>query len=197
MLEAAVLNERWESVAGTHRRANSIKPRVFWAPDESSLASGELRSLFAYWRKLRGDKPMPRQDQIDPLDMRDALGFLFLMDVVDGGADFRYRVYGSKVVDRYSVDMTGKLLSNLKVDSVFVDFFMAGYRAVVARKIPLLTQHNHSPFVAATDTVRLILPLANDKGEVGRILVGNIPGEWRPPTRLEPPQSKRISLRTS
>ncbi len=189
ILEATILNERWESVARGHRTADRIKPRVFWNPDESNLNHRELRSLLAYWRKLRGDQPMPRQDKIDPLEMQDALGFLFLLDVLDGGADFRYRVYGSKVVDRYSVDMTGKLLSNLKVDPVFVDFFMAGYRAVIARRTPLLTQHCHSPYVAVTDTVRLILPLANEQGDVSRILVGNIPGEWRQPARLKPLQS--------
>jgi hypothetical protein len=180
-LTVAILTERWEAVAAIHHRAKSPTPRILWDPEVSNLAHRELRSLLTYWRTLSGDQPMPRQDKIDPLEMRDALGFLFLLDVLDGGADFRYRVYGSKIVDRYGVDMTGKLLSALKVDPIFVDFFFAGYRAVIARQTPLLTHHIHSPYVAVIDTVRLILPLANEQGEVGRILVGNIPGGWRSP----------------
>ncbi len=160
-------------------QAGRFPPTVFWEPTAADVAHPELRFLLVYWNALRGDQDLPRHTQIDPLDMQDALGFIMLLDVMDDGRDFRYRLYGSKVADRSRIDMTGKLLSEFEIAPLTRGFFIAGYRAVINRRLPLLTEHHHTPDIAITSTTRLVLPLADGGGAVSRMLVGNMPGDWR------------------
>lgn len=50
---------------------------------------------------------MPLASEIDALEMRPALGYGMLVEPVDGGADFRDRLYGSNLAAVSGFDMTG------------------------------------------------------------------------------------------
>lgn len=43
-----------------------------------------LRQLYEYWDKQRGDRAMPSRADLDPIDMRFAIGNVILIDVIDG-----------------------------------------------------------------------------------------------------------------
>lgn len=181
-LALAIERDRLDLLQETYRRHDRPAPELVWNPQIADLPHVELQFLIRHWDYLRGHGRLPRHSRIDPLDMQEALGFLMLLEVIDGGADYRYRLYGSKVADRSGVDMTGRRLSDFEIEPLTKRFFIAGYRAVVRRREPLATVHVHAPNIAISSTMRLILPLSDETDAVSRLLVGNIPGGWRPPS---------------
>ena len=151
-------------------------PDFVWAPSVDRLSAAQLRFLLRYWSELAGARGMPRAKEIDALEMRPALGYINLLDVIDGGEDFRYRVFGSVIAAVAGYDMTGRTVSALKTAPYMAEFALATCRAVVLRGQPLLTEHR--PPASAVPTVAwhgLILPLAGEDGTVTRLLVGSVP----------------------
>ncbi len=137
----------------------------------------------AYWAGLSSEESFVAAKEIDPLDMWPALGFVMLVDVVDDGADFRFRVYGSAIAQSVELDVTGKLMSEVPWKGVVMDFFYAVYRAVLIRPEPLYTEHEPPTTIGVKLWHRLMLPLMDEDRKVCRVLVGNVPGEWRKPVK--------------
>lgn len=156
-------------------------PRLIWTPEPDDLEHEPLRFLMDYWHGMRRGDGLPSAAGIDPVKMRPVLGNVMLLDVLDGGADFRYRLYGSNIAERAGFDMTGKRVSDIKTGGAVATFFRHIYQAVLKRRQPIYTQHQPPVTIAVTTWYRLILPLAEADAEINRLLVGNIPGEWRSP----------------
>jgi hypothetical protein len=118
---------------------------------------------------------MPLTREIDALDMRPALGYVSLLDVIEKGRDFRYRVFGSAIAAVAGFDMTGRNASALKAGAEAVAFALALFRAVVERREPLLTEHGPPSTVNSVAWHSLILPLGDGSGAVTRLLSGAVP----------------------
>jgi len=166
--------------------AQDIRPPTFrWNPDTGTLGEAPLEVLFRWWLSKRPAGRLPSIDAVDPVELRGALGYLMILDVLEDGWDYRYRLYGTEIARHAKRDYTGQKTSDLKVFSTIPIFYIACYRAVLARPEPLTT-HNQPPIDVATSSwTRLILPLAGHDGRIARFLVGNVPGAWRQP-RDEP-----------
>jgi hypothetical protein len=72
-----------------------------------------LEELVAYWERQRGRAAMPPRRAIDPGALQRHLPNLFMLDVLDGGADFRFRLIGTRIVEGLGRDSTGKRFSEL------------------------------------------------------------------------------------
>ncbi len=155
-------------------------PKLIWSPAPENLEHNPLRFLMDYWQRLRQADGLPRATAIDPVEMRPALGNVMLLDVLDGGTDFRYRLYGSKIAERAGFDMTGKRVSDIGTSTAVATFFTYVYQAVLKRREPIYTEHRPPAAIRVTKWYRLILPLGDADGAINRLLVGNIPGDWRP-----------------
>lgn len=150
-------------------------PVIQWQPTEADLEPEPLRFLLAHWTNLKGDQVLPRKQQIDALEMQPALGYIALLDIVDGGADFRYRLFGSLIAQASGYDMTGRLLSVHRASSYIVDFYRTCYRAILLRPEPLATVHAPPSAESSTIWSRLILPFSDQPKQVDRLLVGIVP----------------------
>jgi hypothetical protein len=150
-------------------------PAIVWAPRVDDLAPRQLRFLLTHWTELKGARRYPLCGQIDPFQLQPALGFIALVDVVDRGADFRYRLFGSKIALVSGFDVTGRLVSQHPASPYIVAFTLAAYRAVLQRGEPMATVHSPPPAVSTTVWHRLVLPLAGASGAIERFLVGNVP----------------------
>jgi hypothetical protein len=104
-----------------------------------------------------------------------------ILDVLENGWDYRYRLYGSEIAQRAKRDYTGLRTSELKVVSPIPNFYIACYRAVLVRPEPLMTRNQAPSEVATTSWTRLVLPLRGPEDDIARFLVGNVPGVWREP----------------
>ncbi len=90
------------------RTGSRFEIQVTGEPDAPALAD-----LLAYWERKRAGRIAPRRIDIDPVEMREHLPNIFLLDVLENGADFRYRLLGTSIVDGMGRDSTGKRLSEL------------------------------------------------------------------------------------
>lgn len=77
------------------------------------VESTAVRDAVAYWKTLCNGRAFPSRSEILPRDIRGLLRNICLLRVVDGGADYEYRVIGDAHVIAYGFSMQGKLLSNV------------------------------------------------------------------------------------
>lgn len=145
-----------------------------------TLKHPKLARLLDYWLERRNGAPLPRRTDIDPLDMKEWLGNLLLMDCADGG-DWRYRLYGSEFVQEFGREMTGHLISELPGEQQRL--IQAEYERARASGWPSSRVYTAEFDIATlirrpgdgTKWVtweRLILPLAGPDGAVQMLLVG-------------------------
>jgi hypothetical protein len=73
----------------------------------------DAAALTAYWRGKCAGRPMPDRRDIVPPEIVRLLPNLHISEVVDGGRDFRFRLFGTALVNFLNVELTGKLLSEL------------------------------------------------------------------------------------
>lgn len=153
----------------------AAQPRFAWHPSDAALASDKLHFLMSHWTELKGAGPMPHVRAIDPLKMRPVLGYIMLIEAVDGDRDFRYLVYGSEIASISEGEMTGKLASTLQASQKVVEFGVASYRAAWRRPEPLYTIRTPVGAYRTAEWHRLTLPLAGDDGRVARLIAGSVP----------------------
>jgi hypothetical protein len=151
------------------------KPTIVWSPTAESIAAPQLRFLLQYWTGLAPDGAVPNRRRIDPLAMRPALGYVMLIDIVDRGRDFRYRLYGSTIALISQLDMTGRLMSEHPASTYVNEFGLAANRAVLSRRLPLYTERTPALAERTTRWQRIAMPLADDSGEITRLLAGTVP----------------------
>ena len=176
--------ERWSLLMADSDEADAIAEfaaeygrdaRLIWNPTPDQVPSEALQFLLNYWTQFCAGGSLPRPQDIDPLEMRPALGYVALVDPVDHGHDFRYRLYGSMLASISNVDMTGKLLSELKATRAVREFSLATYRAALLRKQPVYVVRSPDGAMFTAQWVRLTLPLFDDAGQVARFVTGTVP----------------------
>lgn len=163
-------------------RANGNNPPLLrWAPDADDLPKPQLKFLLDRWNALRGDAALPPRKTIDPVALKPALGFIMLLDAVDDGWDYVYRLYGSEITPHVVRDYTGMRTSELVMSghTYITHFYIACYRAARQRRAPLYTENTPPPSIAVKVWHRLLLPFADAAGDPNHFLVGNVPGPWR------------------
>jgi len=106
-----------------------------------------------------------------------------IADAATVGEDYRYRLYGSRIAERAGFDLTGKLTRDVPTHPAIGLLFRVCYRACAARRLPLFTRHVPPANIGVVYWSRIVLPLANEKGEARHFLVGNVPGKGHPAQR--------------
>ncbi|MCM0019263.1 MAG: PAS domain-containing protein [Tagaea sp.] len=131
----------------------------------------ELRKVQAYWdAKRRQDGGLPRRADIDPLELRFALGHLILTDVEPGAPPrFRHRLVGSHIVDFLGYDATGLHLDALAARQLAAHVIPA-YREVAATGAPCVQFLDAALDDRYLRAEILRLPLAEDGRTVNMIL---------------------------
>jgi hypothetical protein len=133
--------------------------------DPLALANPTLAFLRSYWESKRNGRAMPSRADIDPLEMKEHLGWLILADVLANYEDFRFRLVGTRVTDYFGRDITGKRLSEAYAGfgPAALKMALAVYRKVARDRIVLRTFGNTGwlgeDFL---DFEQLFLPLSED-----------------------------------
>jgi hypothetical protein len=130
-----------------------------------------LGPVLAYWTAKRGDRSMPRKCDIDPLEIPPKiLPNLQLIDVIDGGARFRYLLVGTALVDAFGRDFSGQYPDDMFSDDR-LNSTQGIYRAVCNSKTPLFSRNKyHTPKNIDLFALRIYAPLPNDDSHVHHIL---------------------------
>lgn len=130
-------------------------------------------ALLAWWLRKRGDAPAPPpRSALDPAELRAHLGSLALIEQIDEGRDYRFRLIGTNITEAYGRDSTGKSVRELySYDPTYRDYMLGicdnvTARAVIARGAGDLRTVGRD--YRRFDT--LLLPMTRDDGSVGWIL---------------------------
>ena len=118
-------------------RPNQADYRV--VVDPPTIEEPLLHAVREYWRgKCRG-RAIPARADLDALEMRPFMGSMFLIDVIDGGRDFRFRLIGTQLVERFGRDSTGKSFSDAYAgaNQVTATWLRGVYERVVAEAVPI------------------------------------------------------------
>jgi hypothetical protein len=137
---------------------------------ERRLVHPRVRKLFVYWRSRAAPGRLPRRGDLDPLEMKPALGHLALVEVQRGPLRFRYRLHGARMAALDGFDMTGKWLDEHPVPTVRERISSSWARAAERRQLI----HGFRDCRADIRPRRyevLVLPLADDGLTVDKLLV--------------------------
>jgi hypothetical protein len=128
-----------------------------------------LREVLDYWNLLRGDRQMPRREAFDPMKVKRSLGLISITEVLRGGEDFRYILYGSEIARVQDRDFTGNLVSELPPPE-FGRFVQSHLREVVAEGIPTAYRIRVISDRMSIDYWRLLLPFCDEAGKLNEIM---------------------------
>jgi hypothetical protein len=131
-------------------------------------ADSILGGALAYWRKRRGDRPMPARRDFDPAEVPSLLPHLQLIDIVAGR--FRYRLVGTELVQMFGRDYTGEFADEL-FHGPRSQMICEVYSAVCEARQPMFLRNRYLT-TKNLDLIanRLYLPLSEDACQVNMIL---------------------------
>lgn len=146
-----------------------------------------LRQLCAYWDERRRDRTFPARRDLDPLDFRQALGHVVLIDVLADPVRFRFRLHGSLLSARAGYDMTGKMVEELP-DPVNRALLLERCHGLVATRQPLVVVDQRIVGQRRYGYEAVWLPLARDGRTIDMLLGGLVyrdsraagPLDWEP-----------------
>lgn len=170
-----ICQDQLEPIRDVFRKEGAHGPVVIWDPEADQMTAEPLAALLRYWSSLRRQQALPLADTIDPLAMRRALGYVMLVDAVEGGQDFRYRLFGSAVAAVSGFDMTGRLLSDHQASAYLRAFSLALYRAALQRRRSVFSRYAPAGTTLTAQWHRVTLPLTDRSGTVIRLLAGAVP----------------------
>lgn len=154
---------------------NFVKQKVSSTAIELEAPSLRVtRGLYALWNRARGDLEMPQRKQMQPSQLKELTPFVYILNIIDDGADFSVRFMGSAIAQSIGADYTNAKLS----DSVnHPSTWRADvYREVIARKGPMVTAVDLGDFEREyAKTECILLPLANDKDQFTMIICAAAP----------------------
>lgn len=134
-----------------------------------------IRDFYRLWLGLRRGRKVPSRADLDPVAIKAYLPQIFMIDVENGGARFRYRLCGTAVAEVYG-DFTGRYVDEF-VSPAFRDTAVerlrdAALKLHVHYLVQALTWQNR-PYIRYR---RLLLPLSDDQ-RTANILLGIVYAE--------------------
>lgn len=142
------------------------------AAEVLDIRNQQLRDLYTYWQKMRGDSRIPPRSAFDPIQVPRLLPNLILLDVEPDSGRLIVRVLGTRVATVYGRDYTGQYLDEIYFGSNAASV-LEDYGTCARDGIPVLGERN---FRNVRDVVyrmeRLILPLSDDGKEVNKLISG-------------------------
>ena len=127
------------------------------------------RELYDYWQRLRGSRPAPERNEIEPADIRRILGDTFILEVA-GQGEYRFRLAGTRVCALYGRELKGK---------DFLSFWTGKDRDAVATLLAAVSQDAAAAVLGMTGRSAhdrdlpcevLLLPIRQKDGGFTRII---------------------------
>lgn len=144
-----------------------------------------LNAVKHYWDVKRGQRRMPGRRDIDPKEIKSLLPQVLLVDVLDGGNDFRYRLLGSKLRPYFPDEVTGKIMSEALAPfgAQTAGATLSVYRSVAIERTPLRIMGPGETFAQASKFFEaILLPLGDDENTANMIF-GAFEFDWVNPAR--------------
>lgn len=133
-------------------------------------APPDLRRMVGYWIGKAAGRDMPAFADIDPVEIPWALSRVYVVRVVDGGADFVYRLAGEAINLRYQGSLAGRRVADL-MTAESAAAIVRRWRRVVEGPCAYYVDSEH-PTASGTRIRgrRVVLPLAPPGGPPDHII---------------------------
>jgi hypothetical protein len=135
-----------------------------------SLVSARLVAVHDAWLRIAAGRVAPRREEITPALLKSALPWIWMIDAIDGGRDFRFRIAGDRVIQFLGRRYAGELLSQF-VDQPFFQRMHAVLVESVRCRRPLAVGPTRSnlPGKEFLEMEIVVLPLSEDGEHVTTI----------------------------
>jgi len=133
------------------------------------MRSKTANELFQYWNTVRGDRPLPRRDEIAPAEIRSLLPDLFMLQRQADGTS-RFRLAGTGVCALFGSELRDRQFSLLWQETEKAELACVPDQ-VMTRCTPILVSAVGRSAAGAVLEVELLLtPLASANGTNDRVL---------------------------
>jgi hypothetical protein len=141
--------------------------------DPKHLEHPTLGFLRAYWEGKRGGRPMPSRADINPSEMKQHLSWLVMLDVLEGGRDFRYRLIGDDVADYFFWNPTGKTVTESFANqpASLTNVVLNVYRGVIANRVPTYAFADAGWALKNVESCECLYVPLSDDGETINVLL--------------------------
>lgn len=145
-------------------------PRTF---DESFLerCSPDCAAVYHYWKRKRGDRPMPSRKDIDPLELARYLPRILLVNVDHDPLRLTYRLVGTTEVAARGSDPTGKSLPEHCFGESKEEAYNGYLEAIERRSFVFDEQPKETTNPRLFGLGTLLMPLSSDGERVDMVLV--------------------------
>ena len=133
-----------------------------------------IKTAARYCSELAAGREMPSRKDFRPTKVRSILGYIFLLDVLSNGSDYRFSLCGVHISVLYGADVTNMRLSD------FSDRDLSGrltntYDEVVATRSYKYVRGQYSWPDRAVNIERLLVPMTGPSGQLDAIFGLTIP----------------------
>ena len=132
-----------------------------WSFAAADCREPAIAQLYDYWLSKKAEHRFPARRDIDPLEMKFALGGITLFDVEQNPLRFRYRLIGADIVRRDGFDLTGRYLDELPLLQ-YRALIEGRLRMIMEKPAPLLVHNKQFYDQRWYDYEAIWLPLASD-----------------------------------
>lgn len=176
MADELVAGKRHPTADRLFMKRGAPPPSIQWSPVAEALPLEAHRLVLSLWRDAGGGDPFPPVTAIDPFQLKPVLGNVLILEVLNGGADFRFRLYGSTLAAEVRFDWTGATVQEMRrvLKGPGPALYLAAYRAMLRRHEPLYTVNTAMVVFQNRSWARLALPYGDAAADrIERILVAN------------------------
>jgi hypothetical protein len=130
-----------------------------------------LQRVEQYWAQLADGRPMPSRKDFHPHDLHWLFGHFYTVDILRGGADYRFGYVGDFWKALYASDLSGLLLSECEAFGKLMVLRASYDEAIRDRRPCYRTGRIVWPDQRSVHHERLTVPFAGDGGEPSMLLV--------------------------
>jgi len=125
--------------------------------------SAKIRKLADYWAKLCGDLLFPPRHALDPADIKVLLPHIVLIEVYLDPLRIRYRLAGTKFVEAFGIETSGRWLHEVYDDQYELDQTLGNFQRLLDTRAPVYgrTENTFLP-IGSSEFVWAIFPLSDD-----------------------------------
>lgn len=127
-----------------------------------------LNAIHAYWDDRRDGREMPARREIDPVDLKEWLPNIFLVDVEQSPMRYRYRLVGTELTAVMGRELRGRYVDEMPF--LFRKYAEAAYSGLARARQPVYRQINTMEAFRRVRYHRLLLPLSSDGADIDMVL---------------------------
>lgn len=131
----------------------------------SECTSSRVRDLYDYWTRIRGDRLMPRRQDIDPVDVWSLLPYVHLSEWHINPDRVFFRIAGTELVATAGVELRGRWLNEMVSEESAREQTMSLYYRVVAARVPIFGRTDGSTLRLGVEFFEWVLCPLSDNGK--------------------------------